>query len=351
MVRRLEWLEAMRAAAACWVLLHHANQSVTAFVGPLGFDETIFLNGYLGVDFFFVLSGFIIAYSTNRLLQTGRGFADYAKARSIRIYIPYLPIGIAMLVLYQILPGLSAGERSPGILTSLTLLPTASPTALSVAWTLVHEMLFYALFSLIFLSKRILWTVLALWAVLIAIQFWVGQPFGREGWGYVLSPVNLCFLLGVAVYYLTRTGVATGVAVASALVGFAVVAFEATRVTPDRWLIALGFAGLIICASSAWAQKQSPGRVALLLGAASYSIYLVHNPFLSVAVRALRKVMPGISPLPAFLLMALAALAAGLAYYYFYERHGLKLAKKYSSKRAVLTSNAQLEVITNRDSS
>ena len=317
----------MRAVAACWVLLHHANQSISAFVGPLGAGNAVIANGYLGVDFFFVLSGFIIAFSSNRLLDKGGGFGDYARARLIRIYVPYLPIGIGMLLLYLWFPNLSASDRTPGVLSSLTLLPSASPPALSVAWTLIHELLFYALFSLIFVSRRALCWVLAVWALVIIGQAWVGQPL-QSAWKYLLSPLNLCFLLGVAVYYLTRNGVSTWASVAGGIVGAVALALEADQSAPNRWLLALGFAGFIVCALPAWAQRWSPGGGVLFLGAASYSIYLVHDPLLSVAVRILKRFMPDVTPLPAFLLISSAALLAGLVYYYFYERHGLALARR-----------------------
>lgn len=71
--RKLVWLEVMRGLAAVWVLLHHAAQSINHFVSPLG-DGALFIeNGYLGVDFFFILSGFIIAHSSLRLESSPRG--------------------------------------------------------------------------------------------------------------------------------------------------------------------------------------------------------------------------------------------------------------------------------------
>ena len=95
--RKLEWLEAMRGLAALWVVLHHAGLSVDHFVGSTGSQPWID-RGVLGVDFFFVLSGFIIAFASQRLAERGGGVKEYLTARLIRIYVPYLPIGIAMLL-------------------------------------------------------------------------------------------------------------------------------------------------------------------------------------------------------------------------------------------------------------
>lgn len=338
----------MRALAACWVLVHHANQSVSAFIGPLGANSAVIANGYLGVDFFFVLSGFIIAFSSQRLLETGRGLGDYARSRLIRIYVPYLPVGIGVLLLYLLLPGLSAADRSPGLLTSLTLLPTDKPPALSVAWTLIHEMLFYALYSLIFISRRLLWVLLAAWAGLIAYHALDGQPL-QSALRYVLSPLNLCFLLGVVVYYLTRRGVTTIVAVVGGVGGILILAFEANQISPERWLSALGFAGFIVCALSPWAKRLSPGRSVLFVGVASYSIYLVHNPILSATIRLVNRFLPGIAPLAAFSLIAVAALLAGLAYYYFYERHGLRLARKVLASSTDYSAAAPTSITVGAD--
>jgi peptidoglycan/LPS O-acetylase OafA/YrhL len=318
MKTRLQWLEVMRGLAACWVLVHHADISASFFLAPMPLRSAVVGNGYLGVDFFFVLSGFIIAFSSNRLRDTGRTWTDYAQARLLRIYVPYLPIGIAMVLLYLAFPGLSQGDRHPGLLTSLTLLPSASPPALGVAWTLVHELLFYMVFSLLFVSGRLLALAMAAWASVIAYFAWLGLPL-PPGWNYLLLPLNLCFLVGVLTYYATRRGVSTLVALASLAFGVTVLVSEVGHPGPNRWLLALAFASFIIAACSPWAQRRDPAPALLTLGAASYSIYLVHAPLLAILARGFSGLDP-MHPVAMLVLMCLIALAAGLAYYYFYER-------------------------------
>jgi exopolysaccharide production protein ExoZ len=53
---------------------------------------------------------------------------------------------MAMIGLYIALPSLSHGQAEWGYLTSLTLIPTEKRPALFVAWSLIHEMLFYNIF-------------------------------------------------------------------------------------------------------------------------------------------------------------------------------------------------------------
>ena len=334
MARKLQWLEVMRGAAACWVLLYHANESVIVFVSPSGGQGALFKNGSLGVDFFFVLSGFIIAYSCNRLLASGRGFADYLSARLVRIYVPYLPAGIGILCLYALFPHLSASARVPGVFTSLTLLPSAHPPALGVAWTLLHEIIFYAFFSVIFFSRTALWLLMAAWVVAIGWCASQGIPLTLgQGLEPLLAPINLLFPLGVAVYYAIRNGVSQRVAVAAVAVGAVVVPAEACLSQPNRWLLALGFAAFVVAASSAWAQRWQPPRWLLLLGTASYSIYLIHAATVSICVRIFRRFLPDAGPFVSFIGFAVLGLAAGLLYYFVYERHALAIVRRVLAAR------------------
>lgn len=161
----IQSLQVFRGFAALAVVAHHAVISTDAFVGALPPQVDSVLNkGHLGVDFFFILSGFIIMYAHMGDSRSALAVHHYTFKRLVRIFPPYLPLSIGMIVLYTALPGFSAsGSRNFSLISSLLLLPADQPPALSVAWTLVHEMQFYAVFLLFFVSGRLLMAALLLW--------------------------------------------------------------------------------------------------------------------------------------------------------------------------------------------
>lgn len=253
-------------------------------------------------------------------------------ARLVRIYVPYLPVGIAMLLLYQLIPGLSEGDRETSVLTSLTLLPDNHPPALSVAWTLVHEMIFYAIYTLWFIRRWLFRIVLMAWAATIVMAALAGWEIPRAA-GYLLSPLNLCFLAGVAVFHLSRrVAMGAAMAIAVGLVGIAIVAMQVVAVSPNRTATAVAFALLVAAATSTFAAEHRVWRPLITLGAASYAVYLVHNPMLSLAVRLVKAVIPGIGMWPAFVVIVIVATSAGLAYWRWYERPTLQWVRAWLRK-------------------
>lgn len=148
---QIQNLQVFRGFAALAVVAHHAALSTEAFVGALpAWVAPFFGAGLLGVDFFFVLSGFIIMYAHMEDERTPAKVKRYVFKRLTRIYPAYLPVGIGLILLYAAMPGFSAagGEREYSLASSLLLIPADGPPALSVAWTLVHELMFYAVFLL-----------------------------------------------------------------------------------------------------------------------------------------------------------------------------------------------------------
>lgn len=306
---KLNTLQAGRGLAALAVVLHHAASATTAFVGPFPFSG-IFEFGYLGVDFFFVLSGFIIFYTTD---SSRKSFSDYSIQRIRRVFVPYLPIGIGMAALYSFLPGISeGGAREWSWLTSLTLSPVGEAPALSVAWTLRHEIFFYLLFGLAIYSKQA-GLLLGLWASALIANHFLGFSDSIP-----LNRINLEFFFGMAAARFHRYA-------NPYLLLLAALSILAWYVTGhDRSysvLVGLGLALIIPTVT----QLEHSGRLRvprplIFLGDASYSVYLLH----SLAISVVARLVSG-SGLVGFVLISGSGVLAGVAYYYLVERPGLTM--------------------------
>ncbi len=313
-------LQAGRGLAALAVLLHHACNGVVRQGGELpAWLTSVCAYGYLGVDFFFVLSGFIIYY-VNAPRRDRPGFAaTYIEARLVRVYIPYLPLGIAIGLAYLALPQLASGDNNWNWFSTLTLLPSSGFPALAPAWTLQHEILFYFIALFAFLTRS--FVAVSVIAATAAVAVWLFAPMSYKGFGLI----DLEFIFGIVAAWCFLNGRlrANGLLVAAGLLlcaGF--------FLTSDRFLSVIFGLGLalvllpMVRAESAGIIKVGP--LLLLLGNASYAIYLVHYPIVS----ALARVGAGVSGPVAFAGIVIVSTIAGIAFHKFYEVHALRLARR-----------------------
>ena len=339
---QIQSLQVFRGLAALAVVAHHASVSTGAFVADVpAWAMSVFGLGYLGVDFFFVLSGFIIMYAHFGDAGTGPAVRRYAFKRLVRIFPAYLPISLALIFLYAALPGFSGvADRGYSLLSSLLLLPADGPPALSVAWTLVHELMFYFVFLLFFISRRWLVAGLLTWAALIF--FSQQAQWVTDGWlRYPLSVLNIEFMLGVLAAWVVKSWTAQGrpsdgwgwVVVSGVLVtclGLILISGESSPYA--RMLFAFGLGLLIVgCAIREHSSRLYWPGLFLLMGNASYSIYLVHNPLLSVTQRLAARL--GLAWGGGLVFGVVCSVLAGYAYYLAVERPALRFFQKYSKNK------------------
>lgn len=158
--RRLAFLDALRGAAATWVVLFHfgeGGQIATLRAAlPSWLDQSIFEAGHFGVPVFFVLSGFVIAHSIGDDHVTPRYFGRFALRRAIRLDIPYwasIAVVLAFVALKRlVLPATTLASAAPGnvlahmfYLQEFLGLQPINP----VYWTLTYEVQFYLLFCVL----------------------------------------------------------------------------------------------------------------------------------------------------------------------------------------------------------
>lgn len=333
-------LQVFRGLAALSVVGHHAALSTDAFVQrlPAGW-MALFDLGALGVDFFFVLSGFIIMHSHRNEAGNGQAVGAYIYKRLARIFPAYWPVGLAVLGLHLVLPCMSAsGGREFSYLSSILLMPADLPPALSVAWTLVHELVFYAMFMLWFVSRRVFGWALLLWAVALAATALAAA--GPTGWlRYPLSLLNVEFMLGVVaaiVYGRAPLRLPSGMLVAGGggLAGGALYSiYGGAAPATVRLGLALGLAVLMLGVVLREQQRPMAWPAGMLmLGNASYSLYLVHNPLLSITQRLAGRLAMN---WPLAMLWGVGlSVVCGYAYYLWVERPALKLFRPRKRLRA-----------------
>lgn len=329
MSRTLLGLQAARGVAALLVVLYHAERALALpqYVGHAPWAGVTRF-GHAGVDFFFVLSGFIIFHVHGSDLGRPAALPRYAARRAVRIYPAYWAATAALLAVAAASHGLAALPAPGALLPILLLAPGGPPPPLGVAWTLTHEAGFYLLFGLAIWNRRL--GLLA--ALACAVLGVVPLPPGLEplrAWG--AGAYDALFPLGIAAAWAAQHARARRPR-ALALGGVALFllagALEDAGLLPPNGLpgrLAYGLPAAAVILGLV--QMERAGRLRVppalaALGAASYSVYLVHSPVLGYAARAMAAfgLLPLLPDAGAMALASAAAVAAGLAFHRRVER-------------------------------
>ncbi|NVE01444.1 acyltransferase [Massilia sp. BJB1822] len=296
---QLDWIQALRGVAVLLVLLTHARLYFLETPQWPQMDQLL-LPGAMGVDLFFIISGFIMVHTTAGAAG-GRAAALFGIKRLARIWPAYA--AVVLLWIWLALGGLDF-FRQPGnssaFIKSLLLLPVDlnQPPffglVFPLGWTLAFEMYFYLVFGLSMLLGRWRWLGLAGWMglTLVLLPRWHGGSSfevrdNLHFAGYLnlmTNPIIYEFLFGVLIGLLYRqrwaripsATLAWQLLLVSA--GFAlwygfsgVGAFHG----PTHW----GWPLALMVLAMALASKTivlNPPRWLVWTGTVSYSMYLTH---------------------------------------------------------------------------
>lgn len=325
---RLSWLEAGRGIAALLVVLHHAGSILAEprFFGRNAFHSHLG-NFNVGIDFFFVLSGFIITWAHWRDIGQPAKVGGFLKKRFVRIYPIYWIILLPLCAAYLATPGSGRGSQHDlgNVLLSFTLLPNPQQPILGVAWTLTYEVFFYALFVAVIAFGRRSLPLLMLWPVAIVAAGLAGpRPFPTS---FLLSPFDLEFVAGAAAAWLLRTRSLPFprllMAAGAAIFILSMLFWSTSQDDPLVGRLVYGGGALLFVLGSVQLEERRPAalpRLAMLLGAASYSIYLVHPLALSIGSQLIRHSLGHrISAEVAVLILAPFACCAGVLFHFLVE--------------------------------
>jgi peptidoglycan/LPS O-acetylase OafA/YrhL len=337
---RINNVQALRGFAALLVVLGHTRFTLPRTI-PFGPS---------GVDIFFVISGFIMAMICNRNPE------KFFLRRLIRILPLYWAATLGVYILAMLAPNLMKTTRAVPWELALSLLfvpffkesGTANPI-LFVGWTLNYEMFFYVVLAICLAVNRKRAPLLA--SVVIFVTILACRPF-RGRWGFTSlygQWLMLEFVLGMAAYALVRATTEARArrlrwlaALCAVVAAFGVPVLEGlpqfAALNWDR-LIDWGLPAFVLVLSAALLSKGGADtrvQFLVLLGDASYVIYIIHTYVLDGMERLLVPKFPALelsTALGSFVSLAFVTLLS-IGIYLWAEKPAVDwLSVKFATRR------------------
>jgi peptidoglycan/LPS O-acetylase OafA/YrhL len=346
MTEHVKNLHALRGAAALLVVLYHVSVLEDIFGLHTFLVRELQWFGFVGVDVFFALSGFLITATNRKHLGTPSAVPRYLFRRFWRVYPPFWAVmGLSFLTLWALF---GSGFVGPEIrrywVGWAALLPMPIPNPMcGPAWTLCYEVLFYLAFGLLMIGPpRLAAAALCGWAAVIVYRMPAPTPTNVYV-QMVTSPFILEFLGGCLVAWLAGRGVRRGwrAALVLAPVYLATgvwlssepgVAYKVTTCNEPVRVLVFGPPAVLLVYALVAADGRWPRRLPNWLmkaGDASYSIYLLHGTVM-VAGMVVGYHIPH-NNLPHLLWLATTftvAVGGGLLFHRWVERPLLGLRKR-----------------------
>lgn len=323
---KLNSIQALRGFAALLVVFFHTAGGMEEYYGKHLVSQ-FFSCGYIGVDVFFVISGFIMMYVHEKDLGNPSRWTNYIQKRLSRIYLPYWIAFIAPFLIYYLQGRIGEGQEMTisGAISSFLLWPQEGRTILVVSWTLVYEMFFYFVFGLLILNLRWGLACMGLWAGLILACNFFPIPFPVNQW---IDLRNLEFFIGIAAaFLLKRFRIPEMTWKLGIAMIFGSMAWIAAYQPSFGWPAAIAAAVFIIGSAHSFRFNALIPKWLLFSGTMSYSLYLVHTPIMLLSYKLLRIIHLDI-PIVAFLITLCFCILGGMAFYHFVERRLQELTVK-----------------------
>lgn len=342
-------LQVLRFVAAMLVAVMHITQAISIHITGRG-EGVYWGTGAVGVDIFFVISGFVMMISTANVPRSGPHRLDNAwifiKRRILRIVPLYWFYTLLKAALIVAVPALAVKSTiEPGHLAaSLFFVPVMAPwnliqPVLPVGWTLNFEMLFYGVFAAAIAlgAPRVRWCLLVFLIVFAVARLLPGSvPLH-----FYAQSIIFEFIIGVA-FALAVMRWGTGPVGAGALLmaAGAIFTFGLGWDPGSDRLFPWGLGAAVIVLGALWMEPVVEGKrwakPLAFLGDASYSIYLSHTFVVPACVIVLKKLGMG-NTAGVFLVTSLVVMAAGSISYLWLEKPLIAVFKRllFRQPRAV----------------
>jgi len=208
-MKKLRSIQVLRGLAAIGVVLYHMLVIEKKYAGGDHFLPGLFRLGQSGVDLFFVISGFVMVTVIHREGRENRPL-DFLVHRFSRIYPNYWFYFFVTLAVWWLQPSLVNASQGGqfNFFRSFFLIPSATLPLVLIAWSLIYEVYFYLIFSLLVGVDRLrLLISLLLWLLfLVNINLFPGATVSPIT-ALILSPYAIEFIMGALAALLLSSNV------------------------------------------------------------------------------------------------------------------------------------------------
>jgi peptidoglycan/LPS O-acetylase OafA/YrhL len=325
-------LTGLRGVAALVVALYHCTLQTTM---PVPYTPRFIHHGYLAVDLFFVLSGFVLALTYGRLFResvSARAVAGFLFRRFARIYPAYIAITAFVLLRYG-QPN-SRPYDAHDLVANLFLVQAwgfGFRSILGNAWSVSTELFAYLAFPWIILSVararviKPLLLLLAIGGIVSVFRFGAGVtgPLDVTGENSPFAVMRCCsgFVLGILAFELTAKDRIMRIISGKMANNIALSAIgTAIALGPNDLISFFCFPALVLVlyVDRGWAKALFDNRPIYYIGMVSYSFYLVYplaQGYVRPHVAALSYNLIALNTLGIGATIMLACLFATISYY------------------------------------
>ncbi len=287
---RIHSLDYLRGGAALAVVLFHfgfKGRTLSRMQGAdFGFFSVLAGYGYLGVNLFFVISGFVIAMSAQ-----SRNWQTFAMSRMTRL-LPSMWICASITAIFLWLYGPPNSISWVNYFASLTLVPGwfGQPGVDSAYWSLRVEVQFYLAVCLLLAISKLQWTPKIVFVWMLASTVNLIKPWWRADFLFVLSWAPY-FVVGIILYSWRHSGKSAQNQLGLLWASFLCLAYAYKSAVKDGYEVPWVSCTLVlliivlftyISLKPAQTSMTKPSfllRSGLLLGGMSYPLYLIHQEF------------------------------------------------------------------------
>ncbi len=317
---RLNNLQILRGISALLVCCFHFREEINFEYLKLG--DILFSRGSIGVPIFFVISGFIMAFTTKNLnFQAGKNLKktiiDFYKKRANRIIPLYYFLTICWMILGGNVLLYFSGDLGSRLLHSVLFLPQKDTfPVLYLGWSLNYEMFFYLMFgiSLFFKNKRYYFLVLFFLCTYVLGLFISSKNAFLE---MICSNLNLYFVVGILLaHFLEKVKVAKKWSILLIIFGitsFCLFFFKILMIENPFIILGIITSLVLVFLLLDFTFQKEGNKFLVFLGDISYSLYLSH-PFVEIVFRRFHA--DGYLSIP-FLVLKLAFVIVLAAFFYY----------------------------------